>query len=105
MSGISWLHDGRTLLYSQGESVSRRFPLGCGDRQRSGASRIQVQDIVTGKGAHGCRGLPSQTTTITLVGPGHVVFDAASARRNLMEYDISQTPCHAAWKLLSRRAP
>jgi len=89
VSGTTWLDGGRTLLYTQGESVTT-VSLGAAIIN-TGTSRVVAQDVVTGKG----RTLlwsPSLSTGVAVVGPGHIVFDAATARQNLQEYDITQAP-------------
>ncbi len=89
VSGCAWLDDGHTILYSQGESVTT-VALGA-TVINSGASRILAQDILTGK-SRIVLWQPSLGTTVTVVEPGQIVFDATVARQNLQEIDISHPP-------------
>jgi eukaryotic-like serine/threonine-protein kinase len=101
ITGIAWVGDGDEILYSQGESIST-VSLG-GAVVNAGASRIFRQNIDSGQ-SDVILWTPTLATVIEIVGPGHIVLDAVTARQNLQEFDLSRGPDAVGGHFLSRGA-
>jgi len=83
-----WLRSGREIIYAQGESVTT-VSIGT-TLVNSGATRFWRQDVNGGQ-AGVLFWTPSLVRVVDLLSAGRLVFDAATAKENLLEYDLSST--------------
>ena len=89
LSGLAWVGDGSQLLYSQPISVSA-VGIGSPSGSNVSASRIFLQQTKSGV-AKPLFNIQTSSSALDIVGPGTVVMDAISIRRNLKEAPLAAT--------------